>query len=65
LTNPDATLTAQLMGIVTIFLWTFIVGGIAWMIIKAVMGIRISEEEELAGSDISEIGIEAYPEFTK
>jgi Amt family ammonium transporter len=65
LTNPDATLTAQLMGIVTIFLWTFIVGGIVWMIIKAVMGIRISEEEELAGSDISEIGIEAYPEFTK
>ena len=64
-TNPDALLSAQLMGIVAIFLWTFVVGGIAWMVIKAVMGIRISEEEELAGSDISEIGIEAYPEFTK
>lgn len=64
LTNPDASLTAQLTGIVAIFLWTFVVGGLAWMVIKAVMGLRISEEEELAGSDISEIGIEAYPEFT-
>jgi Amt family ammonium transporter len=60
-TNTDATLSAQLMGISAIFLWTFAVGGIAWMIIKMVMGLRISEEEEIAGSDIAEIGIEAYP----
>jgi len=64
-TNTDATLSAQLMGISAIFLWTFAVGGIAWMIIKMVMGLRISEEEEIAGSDIAEIGIEAYPEFTR
>ena len=64
-TNSDATLSAQLMGISAIFLWTFVVGGIAWMVIKLVMGLRISEEEEIAGSDISEIGIEAYPEFTR
>jgi Amt family ammonium transporter len=42
-----------------------VVGGIAWMVIKLVMGLRISEEEEIAGSDIAEIGIEAYPEFTR
>ena len=64
-TNSDATLSAQLMGISAIFLWTFVVGGIAWMVIKMVMGLRISEEEEIAGSDIAEIGIEAYPEFTR
>lgn len=64
LTNPDASLVAQLTGIAAIFLWTFVVGGLAWLVIKTVMGLRISEEEELAGSDISEIGIEAYPEFT-
>ena len=64
-TNTDATLSAQLMGISAIFLWTFAVGGIAWMVIKMVMGLRISEEEEIAGSDIAEIGIEAYPEFTR
>ena len=63
--TTDATLSAQLMGISAIFLWTFVVGGIAWMIIKMVMGLRISEEEEIAGSDIAEIGIEAYPEFTR
>ena len=63
--KSDATLSAQLMGISAIFLWTFVVGGIAWMVIKMVMGLRISEEEEIAGSDIAEIGIEAYPEFTR
>lgn len=65
LTNPDATLTAQLMGIAVIFLWTFITSLIVWFIIKAVIGIRVSEEEEYEGVDLSECGMEAYPEFVK
>jgi ammonium transporter, Amt family len=65
LTNPDATIGAQLMGLVTIFLWTFIMSLIFWGIIKAVMGIRVSEEEEYEGLDVGECGVEAYPEFSK
>ena len=64
LTNPDATLTAQLIGIATIFAWVFGTSFVTWLVIKAVMGIRVSEEEEYEGVDISECGLEAYPEFT-
>ena len=64
LSNGDATLGAQLLGIVTIFVWTFVVSLIVWGILKAVMGIRVSEEEEYEGVDIGECGLEAYPEFT-
>jgi Amt family ammonium transporter len=64
LTNSDASFTAQLMGIVVIFLWVFIASLIVWSIIKLVMGLRVSEEEEYEGVDISECGMEAYPEFT-
>ena len=64
LSNTDATLGAQLLGIVSIFVWTFVASLIVWGIIKAVMGIRVTEEEEYAGVDLSECGLEAYPEFT-
>ncbi|PLA74793.1 ammonium transporter [Hydrogenovibrio sp. SC-1] len=64
-TNPDASLVAQLIGIVSIFAWVFIASLIVWSIVKAVMGIRISEEEEFEGADQSECGMEAYPEFSK
>lgn len=64
-TNPDGSLVAQLIGVVSIFGWVFVTSFITWMIIKAVMGIRVSEEEELEGCDISECGLDAYPEFTK
>jgi len=63
-TNPDAKLSAQLIGIVTIFGWVFITSFVTWMIIKVVMGLRVSEEEEYEGVDLSECGLEAYPEFT-
>ncbi len=62
--NEDVTVTGQLMGIAVIFAWVFIASFIVWMIIKAVMGIRVSEEEEYEGVDIGECGLEAYPEFT-
>jgi Amt family ammonium transporter len=65
LTNGDASFGAQIMGIVAIFLWTFVTAGIVWTILKVTIGIRISEEEEEAGADATDIGIEAYPEFTR
>lgn len=63
LSNSDATIEAQLYGIGAIFLWTFIVAMIFWFIIKLIIGIRVSAEEEFEGVDISECGMEAYPEF--
>ena len=63
-TNGDVSFVGQLVGAATIFGWVFATSFIAWMVIKAVMGIRVSEEEEYEGVDISECGMEAYPEFT-
>ncbi len=65
LTNPEATVAGQLTGLGAIFVWTFGASLVVWFILKAVMGIRISEEEEQSGADIAECGIEAYPEFAK
>ncbi|MCW8887932.1 MAG: ammonium transporter [Gammaproteobacteria bacterium] len=65
LTNPDATFIGQIVGALTIFIWVFGASFVTWMVIKAVMGIRVSEEEEYEGVDIGECGLEAYPEFTK
>ena len=63
-TNPEATLKAQLIGLVTILAWVFVTSFITWLVIKAIMGIRVSEEEEYEGVDLGECGLEAYPEFT-
>jgi Amt family ammonium transporter len=63
LSNDDATLGAQLLGLVSILAWVFVTSFIVWMIIKMVMGIRVSEEEEYEGVDLGECGLEAYPEF--
>ena len=63
ITSDDATLTGQLTGLGAIFGFTFAASLIVWFIIKMIMGIRVSEEEELAGLDSSEVGISAYPEF--
>jgi len=63
-TNADATIGAQLYGLVVIFAWTFITAGLVWFAIKMVMGIRVTEEEEYEGLDLTDIGLEAYPEFT-
>jgi Amt family ammonium transporter len=63
LSNAEATFMAQAVGLGTIFLWVFSASFIVWLIIKAVMGIRVSEEEEYEGVDLGECGMEAYPEF--
>ena len=64
LTNEGATFGAQIYGLVVIFSWVFISSFIVWYIIKMTVGIRVTEEEEYEGVDISECGMEAYPEFT-
>ncbi|TVO77015.1 ammonium transporter [Sedimenticola selenatireducens] len=61
--NADATFGAQLTGLLVIFGWVFAASFLVWMIIKATVGIRVSEQEEYEGVDISECGLEAYPEF--
>ena len=63
-TNGDTTFVGQLVGAATIFFWVFVVSLVTWGILKAVMGIRVDEEEEYTGLDIGECGLEAYPEFT-
>jgi ammonium transporter, Amt family len=63
--NDSATLMGQLTGIVVIFAWTFVTSFIVWTIIKAVIGIRVTEQEEVDGIDASECGLAAYPEFVK
>ena len=64
LSNPDATLAAQLTGLVAIFTFVFVASLVVWGILKATMGIRVSEDEEYEGVDLAECGLEAYPEFT-
>ncbi|MBU75353.1 MAG: ammonium transporter, partial [Rhodospirillaceae bacterium] len=65
ITNPDASIGTQIIGIVVVGAFTFIVSGVVWMILKATIGIRVTEEEELAGLDSAELGMEAYPEFSR
>ena len=64
-TNGDASIGAQLLGIVTIFVWVFVTSLAVWYALSKVMGIRVSEEEEYEGVDIGECGVEAYPEFVE
>ncbi|MEE2733028.1 MAG: ammonium transporter [Ketobacter sp.] len=63
-TNSDSTFSGQIIGALTIFIWVFVASLIVWAILKAVLGIRVSEEEEFEGVDLAECGMEAYPEFT-
>ena len=63
-TNSDASISGQLIGAATIFVWVFLTSFVAFKVIGVVMPVRVSEEEEYEGSDIAECGLEAYPEFT-
>jgi Amt family ammonium transporter len=64
-TNPDASFGTQILGIVAFGVFTFVLSGVIWFILKMTIGIRPSEEDEMNGLDMSEVGVEAYPEFTK
>ncbi len=59
----EASLVTQLTGIIAYGIFTFVASLIVWFILKATMGIRVSEEDEITGLDMSELGMEAYPEF--
>ncbi len=63
--NGDASLVTQLTGIAAYGVFTFFASLILWFILKAVVGIRVSEEDEINGLDKAELGMEAYPEFSK
>jgi len=65
LSNGDATFGGQILGIVSIFAFTFVASLIVWTILKVIMGIRVTEEEEYLGLDVVDCGIEAYPEFKR
>ena len=62
-TNDGASFSGQVIGALTIFGWVFVASMITFFVIKMVMGLRVSEEEEYEGADLSECGMEAYPEF--
>ncbi len=65
LTNGDASFGTQVIGIVTVGVFTFVVSWVVWTVLKLTIGIRVSEEQELAGLDNAELGMEAYPEFSR
>ena len=65
LTNPDASLGTQIYSIVVVGLFVVITSGIVWAILKAITGIRVAEEDEINGLDMSELGMDAYPDFSK
>ncbi len=64
ITNSDANFATQAFGIVVVGGFVFSVSAVLWMVLKLVMGIRVSAEAEISGLDMSELGMEAYPEFT-
>ena len=65
LTNSDASFGTQIISILIVGVFTFVVSGVVWYIIKSTLGIRVSESDELAGLDKSELGMESYPEFSR
>ena len=63
LTNSDATVGAQIYGIVVVGIFTIVTSAVVWLVLKAIMGLRVDEEAEVNGLDMAELGMEAYPEF--
>jgi Amt family ammonium transporter len=65
LTNAEASFGTQIIGIIVVGAFTMIVSAVVWMIIHKLVGIRVSEEDEIAGLDSAELGMESYPEFSR
>jgi Amt family ammonium transporter len=65
LTNSDASFGTQLSSLIVVGIFVVITSAIVWYVLKALFGIRVDEEAEINGLDISELGMEAYPEFSK
>ena len=64
-TNSDASLMTQLYSIMVVGIFVCVSSGIVWFLLNAVIGLRVSEEDEINGLDKAELGMEAYPEFSK
>ncbi len=64
-TNPDASLGTQLYSIFVVGIFVVVTSAVVWFILKAIVGLRVSEEDEIMGLDMAELGMEAYPEFSK
>ncbi|MCJ9428884.1 ammonium transporter [Kordiimonas marina] len=62
-TNPDTHFGTQAIGVLAIGAFVSLTSAIAWFALKATVGIRLSAEDEELGSDLAEMGMEAYPEF--
>ncbi len=65
LSNADTNFVTQIIGIAAIGVFVFVVSLVLWFVLKLVGGIRVSEEAEVNGLDVAELGMEAYPEFSK
>ncbi len=65
ITNTDASFSVQLLGIGAIGLFVTVSSTAVWLVLKSTVGIRLHEEDEAIGSDLAELGMEAYPEFGK
>ena len=65
LSNGDATVSGQLIGLAVIFAWVFFASLLVWFVLKKTVGVRVTEQQEYEGVDLHECGLEAYPEFTK
>ncbi|WP_113907729.1 ammonium transporter [Aliidiomarina celeris] len=62
-TSADANILSQLLGAAAIFSWVFTASLVLWLFLKVTLGIRINASEERIGSDLTDCGVEAYPEF--
>ncbi|MGB5344740.1 MAG: ammonium transporter [Woeseia sp.] len=63
--NAEASLLAQLAGIGSIFAWVFLTSLAVWFLLRVTVGLRVDEQQEYEGVDLSECGLEAYPEFSR
>ncbi len=64
-TSPDASLSVQILSIFVVGGFVLVTSSVLWLILKATLGIRVSEEDEINGLDMAELGMEAYPEFSR
>ncbi|MDC3087929.1 ammonium transporter [Candidatus Pelagibacter sp.] len=60
ITNPDTSFGTQLLGVLSINIFVFVVALIVWTIMKSTIGIRLSKEAETKGTDVTETGVIAY-----
>ncbi len=63
ITDGEASFVTQFIGVAATGAFVVVTSGLTWLVLKYTIGIRVSEEEEMIGCDMMEIGMEAYPDF--